>query len=121
VSKFEIQKRKMPEGIILDVQGDITLFTSPDLRKEILATLRKDAHAALILNLERVNYIDSSGLATLIEGLQESQKKKSRYALFGLSKIVRNVFEIAKLSEAFEIYQDEIEALQSVGSERPRT
>ena len=86
----------------LRLSGEIDLHASPALRAE----LQKCAHSkvsALLLDFTAVAYIDSSGLATLIEYIRESSPFKGRLALFGLQKKVRTIFDLVRLNELFVI------------------
>jgi anti-sigma B factor antagonist len=66
-----------------------------------------------------VPYIDSSGIATLVEGLQLSQQTKTRFGLFGLRPNARSVLELARLHKVFTIFESEAEALAKIGSVKP--
>ena len=67
----------------------------------------------LVLNLTEVKYMDSSGVATLVEALQRIQRKQGRLQMHSLSPRVRSIFEIARLESIFEIYTSEDEALNA--------
>ena len=69
---------------IVDVVGDITLYNSPQVRKVLLDLMKDKQAPRVIVNLERVKYIDSAGVASLVEGLKVSRDLKSTFALFGL-------------------------------------
>jgi anti-sigma B factor antagonist len=103
--------RQSGSAVIVDVVGDIDLQNSPRLRKTLLETLR---HAPrVIVNLQQVRYIDSSGIASLVEGLKESQGLKNRFILFGLSKPAREVLRLTRLINVFEVYETEAQALEA--------
>lgn len=101
--------RQSGNALILDVVGDIDLQNSPRLRKTLLDTLRRSPR--VIVNLAQVRYIDSSGIASLVEGLKESQSLKNRFILFGLSKPAREVLRLTRLITVFEVYETEDQAL----------
>jgi anti-sigma B factor antagonist len=63
------------------------------------------------MNLHGVKYIDSSGIASLVEGLKASRDRQTRFILFGLSKSAREVLQLSRLLKLFEIYENEEEAL----------
>src|SRR5947207_2430228 len=67
--------------------------------------------ARVVVNLTAVRYMDSSGLASLIEGLKAARDVGSRFVLFGLNTTVREVFHISKLTTFFEIHEDEEQSL----------
>jgi anti-sigma B factor antagonist len=61
----------------------------------------------VVLNLGAVRYMDSSGVASLVEGLKASRDVGSRFILFGLNKTIREVLQLSKLVKIFEIYENE--------------
>ncbi len=79
----------------------------------VLIEFRENRTPRVILNLLDVNYIDSSGVASLVEGLKASRDVGSRLILFGLSPIAHEVLQLSKLLKIFEIYDTEDMALQA--------
>jgi len=96
---------------IVDVQGHIDLGSSPALRKTMLENLKNGN--CLAANLAEVKYIDSSGIASLLEVLKESKGKHKKFIMFGLTAGVREVLQLTRLTGVFEIYGTEEEALNS--------
>ena len=93
---------------IVDVVGHIDLGTSPVLRKTMLECLKSSDRLAA--NLAAVKYIDSSGIASLLEVLKEARNKGKAFVLFGLTVGVREVLQLTRLTGVFEIYDSEDEA-----------
>jgi anti-sigma B factor antagonist len=112
---MNISTRQFEVAVIVDVTGDITLYNSPEVRKMLLGLLREKRVKRVIVNLEKVKYIDSAGVASLVEGLKVSREMKSEFALYGLSPMTREVLELTRLVKVFEVYNTEEEAL-SAGS-----
>lgn len=110
---MQIAARPATGGTILDITGDIDLAHSPAMRKALLQEIREKKTPKVFLNLEKVRYIDSSGIASLVEGLKASRDQGSRLILFGLSKTVREVMELSRLQKIFEIHDSEAQALAS--------
>jgi anti-sigma B factor antagonist len=108
---MQISTRQIGSSTIVDVVGDITLYNSPEMRKVLLDLLKVKHVARLIVNLERVKYIDSAGIASLVEGLKLSRDLKSGFALYGLSPTARQVLELTRLIKVFEVHNNEQEAL----------
>ena len=106
------QVRELSDAVAVDISGDVDLHRSPALR-ETLAKLIDANPARLVLNLSEVGYMDSSGVATLVEALQRIQRKQGRLLLHSLSPRVQSIFEIARLESIFEIYPSEDEALRA--------
>jgi anti-sigma B factor antagonist len=109
----EISARRMDKTTILDIAGDIDLAHSSEVRRIVLLEFREKRTAKVILNLLEVNYIDSSGVASLVEGLKASRDVGSRLILFGLSPIAHEVLQLSRLLTIFEIYDSEEKALEA--------
>ncbi|GAK59648.1 anti-sigma factor antagonist [Candidatus Vecturithrix granuli] len=107
-----IETRTKNQAYIIDVQGEVDLYSSPTMREYILKTLRQQHPPLLIIELSRVNYMDSSGIATLVEGLQLANEYHIKFRLVGLSPIVLEVFQLARLERVFAIFKTEEEALK---------
>lgn len=108
---LKIATRQVGEITILDLTGDITLFNSPEIRKALLTQLREKRVPHLLVNMLAVPYIDSSGVASLVEGLKASRELKSRFALYALSKSANTVLQLTHLLRVFEVHQTEQDAL----------
>jgi len=108
---MQISARHLDRTTILDVSGDIDLATSPELRKALLRELREMRIPRVVLNLKAVKYVDSSGVASLVEGLKASRDLGSRLILFGLNSAVREVLQLSKLLRIFEIAETEEQAV----------
>ena len=108
---MQINTRRSDQLTILDVSGDIDLANSPAMRKALLHELNELRTPRVVLNLEGVKYIDSSGVASLVEGLKAARDTGSRFVLFGLSTGVREVMQLSKLVRIFEICENEEEAI----------
>jgi anti-sigma B factor antagonist len=101
----EIHVRNHTQAAIIEVRGEVDLYTSPRVREAILgATAARTA--TVVVDLAGVAYMDSSGVATLVEGLQASRGYGGVFRLAGLGEAVRQVFKFAKLDKVFEIYPD---------------
>ncbi len=100
---------------IVDLAGEIDLYKSPEVRGEI-GKLIGQKTKSLIINFERVSYIDSSGLATMIDAFQKLRAHGGKLILVGLATPVRSVFEVARLDKFFPIFEKEAEALASLNS-----
>lgn len=108
---MEISARRLGKTTIFDVSGDIDLATSPELRKALLRELRELQTPRVVLNLKAVRYIDSSGVASLVEGLKASRDVRARFILFGLNTTIREVLQLSKLVKIFEICDSEEQAV----------
>ena len=108
---MQISSRNLDKITIFDISGDIDLATSPQLRRALLHELRVARMPRVVLNFNDVEYIDSSGVASLVEGLKASRDVGARLVLYGLSKTVREVLQLSKLLRIFEICETEEQAV----------
>lgn len=106
---MKISVRDAGEAKVVEVEGDVDLGTSPDLRKTLFAALQEARKLAL--GLAAIRYIDSSGIATLIEVLKDAQRRNKEFVLFGLSPAVQQVFHLTHVIRIFQVFQTEEEAL----------
>jgi anti-sigma B factor antagonist len=110
---MQISTRRLEKTAILDISGDIDLAHSTEVRRLVLFEFRQNRTPRVILNLHAVNYIDSSGVASLVEGLKAARDVGSRLILYGLSPIAHEVLQLSKLLKIFEIYDTEDMALEA--------
>jgi anti-sigma B factor antagonist len=95
------------------ITGDIDMSSSTLVRTH-LTDLFQNNQQAIIVDLSSVAYIDSSGIATLVEGLQWSHANNTKFRLAGLTPAVKDVFEIARLLTVFEVFDSQAKALEGV-------
>ncbi len=75
-----------------------------------LADLAKNGNSKVIVNLEGVNFVDSTALSTLVRGLKLCREQKGNLHICSLQQTVRVIFELTRLDKAFDIYSTEDEA-----------
>lgn len=100
---------------IIQPEGEIDLHGSPLLRAELQA-LAESRVPAVAADFSAVKYIDSSGLATLVEFVRDTKAFGGRLALFGLQPKVRMVFELVRLNELFTIADSKDAALAALAA-----
>jgi len=84
------------------VAGEIDMSTSPALRTHLVDFVANRA-SPIRVNMEKVTYIDSSGIATLVECLQGVQTYGGELILLNVTEEVRDVFELVRLDTIFTI------------------
>lgn len=99
-------------AVVVSPVGDVDLSRSPVLRTA-LKEVQGARPARVVVDLAGVDYMDSSGVATLVEALQNARKQSTRFVLCGLREKVRSVFEIARLDSVFTIAGSREEALRA--------
>jgi anti-sigma B factor antagonist len=111
LKEMDIKTRQSGEATILELSGDITLYNTPEVRKTMLGLLKEQGVAQLLVDMRGVRYIDSSGVASLVEGLKASRELKSRFALYGLTKTAKEVLDLTRLLRVFEVHETEEQAV----------
>lgn len=97
--------------VVVTPVGDVDMSRSPDLRHVIQSQFARSGLRRLVIDLDEVGYMDSSGLATLVEAMRTAKKNAVELVLASLSPRVRSLFEIAKLDTVFEISGSREEAI----------
>ena len=90
---------------MLPLDGEIDLHVSLSVAASLAKMIEKKP-GKIIVDLSRVTYIDSSGLAALIEAMQNVEQYGGQFVLAGLQESVRVIFEIARLDQVFQIFPD---------------
>ncbi len=98
---------------VVHLAGEIDLEHAPQIRKVLLGAV--DQGRWILVDMAEVSYIDSSGIACLIEALQEARKKDADLALFAVNPQALRVLELARLDTVFAIHPDLTSAVQAKG------
>ena len=95
---------------VLELSGEIDLHYSPELREQILASLKDGRN--LLIDMADVSYIDSSGIASLVEGFQTAKTANLAYGLLSISSPALQVLTLTRLDRVFTLY-DSVDQFQS--------
>src|SRR6478736_4371215 len=100
---------------VLAIEGDIDLHVSPAVTESLNAMIKKKPER-IVIDLSRVTYIDSSGIAVLILAMQEVEAYGGKFFLSGLQETLRSIFETSRLERVFRIFPDVDAALAASGA-----
>ena len=98
---------------IVEVQGEIDVYTSSWVKEAINEAIEK-GHYFVIINLEKVRYIDSTGLGVLIGALKRAKEHKGGISLICTNPQIKKIFSITGLAKIFIIYKTEEEAIKAL-------
>jgi len=101
--------RKAGSYTVIEWTGDVVLPNAPDAREQILQCLEDGQE--LLLDLSGVRYIDSSGVAVLVEGHLIAKKKELHFGLVAPSRAVMSVLKLARMEQILPIHKS-IESLE---------
>jgi anti-sigma B factor antagonist len=97
---------------VLPLKGEIDLHVSPSVTASLNAMIEKKPKR-FVVDLSGVTYIDSAGLAALIEAMQKVEAYGGKFLLAGLQETVCSIFEISRLDQVFQIFPDADAALRN--------
>ena len=109
---MEISQREKDAITILDIQGEIDLYNAPEI-KDIIQKLIEAQKYNVIINLEKVSYIDSLGIGALISSLSNLKKYQGGLKIINVFASVKKVFELTKLTSFFDIFDTEEDAIKA--------
>ncbi len=102
-----------PVTSVIDIQGEINAFAEKDLMTAYTQASERGAQV-IILNFEKLEYMNSSGIGLLITLLIRCNRQKQRLIAVNLKEHYQQIFELTRLNEAIQIYSTESEALAAL-------
>ncbi len=114
---FKMETRTLEKELpIIALEGEVDVYTAPQLKQQMISLLEGGARE-VVVDLSRVDYLDSTALGVLIGGLKRLREMDGNLALVCPSPRIRRVFEITGLDKIFDIYDTEDEAQTAAGKE----
>ena len=107
---MNISVRVTATATVVDLEGTVDIGNSPALRSALFDKVSTTSRLAL--NMSGVRYIDSSGIATLIQVLRKAQDSQKTFVLFGLGSAVYDLLKLTHVLGIFQIFDSEREALE---------
>lgn len=108
---INVESRKAGAWTVIDVEGEVDVFTAPKLREKIIALL-DEGNDRLAVNLEKVLFMDSTGLGVLVGGLKRVKERDGELALAGAQGTVLRVLSVTGLNAVFPMH-DSVEQATS--------
>lgn len=106
---MEISTKERKDSIAIELKGSLDIYTSLELKNQIEESCEKGTKN-LIIDIEKVDYVDSSGIGTLIKGLNLSKGKDISFMIANVQPTIEKVFKVAGLLSFFTILtKDEYE------------
>ena len=94
---------------MIEMDGEVDVYTAPQLKQQMISLL-EEGHNEMVVDLSKVEYLDSTALGVLIGGLKRVREREGNLSLICPSPRIRRVFEITGLDKIFDIYNSEDEA-----------
>lgn len=96
-----VKTKELKNFVLFEIAGEINMFTSPYLRKKLME--HYCSNKGIIVDLSEVFFMDSSGVATLVEGLSWSKRYDKEFILVGLGFSIYQALSLTKLESLFKI------------------
>lgn len=110
--ELTLSHRREDERTVVEVGGEVDVYTAPKLREK-LVELVSEGHYRIIVDMTKVEFLDSTGLGVLVGGLKRVRSHDGELALVCNSERILKIFRITGLTKVFPIHETLDEALQS--------
>ena len=110
---MEIETKEQEGVVVLSISGEIDLYNAPEL-KEAIQVLVEQKKNKIVVNLDRVSYVDSSGIGSLISSFSNLKKQEGSLRICNVVGSVRKVFELTKLTTFFDIDDTEADSVAAL-------
>ena len=103
---MEIKVHKKSDYVVVDLSGSLDIYTSIELKNVVEENI-VDKAQTLIINLDNVSYVDSSGIGTLIKSFNHLESLGGKFIIANLKPIIEKVFKVAGLTSYFKIIDND--------------
>jgi len=110
---MNVDIRDEGDAAVVALSGDVDLESSPHVREALLDCVERKS--AVVVDMSAVSYIDSSGVASLVEAFQTARKSDTRFVLARVSEAAMRVLELARLDRVFRIVDEVADGLENGG------
>ena len=116
--KFSVDKQ---DGVVIYelMEEKLTSLNAPVLKSELVVA-NAEGFKNMVVNLDKVKFVDSSGLSALLTGHRLCKEEKGIFALCGLNDTVKNLIIISQLEDALHIYATQHDAVDAVGKKKKK-
>ena len=113
-----IFSHRMENGIcVVTVEGNIALDGVNEVKSYLKPHMDNPDVKGILINFDKVNFIDSSGIGLIVSVFKTMQQKEGRFALSNLSKKNEEIFNITRLNKILDIYPSEEEGLAALSGQ----
>jgi anti-sigma B factor antagonist len=113
VPRFEVDEESFDRARVISVQGEIHVTTAPELSQRLTSAI-ESGERQIVLDFSAVEFIDSTGLSVLLNGLRRMSQLGGKLAVACANPTVLRLFQITKLDGTFDIFATRDEALAHV-------
>lgn len=110
---MNLNMKKVDNVVVVYLSGRLDVHLSAEIEKEINKIIQNDSSTHLLMNLNDVEYMSSSGLRIFVSTMRILKEQKRMLKLCNMNNAVKKIFEVVELMDMFDIYDSEEEALKS--------
>jgi len=114
---LDLKVRKQGAHAVLEVAGEIDVYTAPKLREKLIELVNEGSYH-LVVDLEKVDFLDSTGLGVLVGGLKRMRNHDGSLELVCTQDKILKIFRITGLTKVFPIYDSVEDAIAGSGGGR---
>ena len=107
---MDIRFRDIGEHKVIQVSGEVDLYNVSELKKALFS-ITDGKHHSVIVDMKKINYMDSSGIGALVAGQKKMRAHNGKFALMSPTEDVLNILKLATLDKFFKIYESEDEII----------
>ena len=107
---MNIEFRELGDHKIIDVSGEVDLYNVSELKKALFS-ITDGQFKSVIVDMKKVNYMDSSGIGALVAGMKKMKAHNGKFALMNIHDDFLNILKLATLDKCFTIYDTEDELI----------
>jgi anti-sigma B factor antagonist len=108
---LDVESSREKDVSVIALRGEIDVYTAPLLRQKIVDLVDEGA-LSIVVDMEKVDFLDSTGLGVLVEGLKRVKTRGGNLALVATQDKILKIFDITGLNKAFPIYGSREAALE---------
>ena len=107
---LDVESTLRDGATVLFLRGEIDVYTAPRLRQSIV-DLVEAGTPHIVVDMSRVDFLDSTGLGVLVEGLKRIRSREGTLSIIATQEKILKIFDITGLNKAFPIYRSVEDAL----------
>lgn len=111
---MELRTKKANNAMVIYLSGRLDVHLSADIEKEINTIIKDYPDLHLVLNLEDVEYMSSSGLRIFVSTMRILKDNNKKLKLCNINSAVKKIFEVVELMDMFDVYENENLAVDSL-------
>lgn len=110
---MDLKTKRVDNVIVVCLSGRLDVHLSAEIEKEINKIIQNEPSAHLLMNLNDVEYMSSSGLRIFVSTMRILKEQKRMLKLCNMNNAVKKIFEVVELMDMFDIYENEDDAIKS--------